>query len=653
MESRKGVSYCIVVVFSIALLFSNTSIENSEQDSQHGFSSEIMTKTQLAYTEHAPIDITSNTDFSNQGFTGNGSPTNPYVIGNYNISTNVTCISISNTDAHFIIQNSVLTGGDSGHGVYLSNVTNGEIRNNTVTQKNHPVQLYYSSSNTLANNTIIENKNAVFLFFSSNNEFVCNNISGSYMGLKFSQSSYNTVENNTIEENSWTAISLLSSPHNTISNNTISNNGRGVKLEYSPDTIMSSNVMVNNSIFIEGTVVEYWRHQILPDNLVNGRSVGYYWGLEGGIFDGILFGQVILAFCSNVTVQNIVFNNTLGGITLGYSSNCTLNNNRFSNGDLRLFYSSNNTVVNNTLLRYLELHVSSRNELVNNSVSGNSEHGVILRLSSDNTLTGNTITGFQYCLTIWLDSDNNNLWNNTISDAQIYGSNIARSSNNVISGNYITGVWLSRASNTRLVNNTFSESPSYGVYCDSNSVNNRIYLNQFSHNDGPNAYDEGTRNKWNSSLMGNYWSDYSGSGAYHIPGPAGSIDYHPNGYVDTIPPEIDHPSDEEYNEGSLGHSITWSPVETNPSHYVVYQNGTEVGEGNWDGNPIIVSIDGLDLGVYNYTIIVYDIYTNWVDDSVIVTVIARIPTIDPVFVVAVSLGGCIIIMVYILIRKHE
>ena len=604
MKCRKGVSYCIVVVFAIALLFSNTSMQSSEQDSQQGISSEIITKTQLAYTEHAPIDITSNTDFSNQGFPGNGSPTNPYVIGNYNISTSVTCININNTDAHFIIQNSLLTGGASGHGVYLSNVTNGEIRNNTVTQKNHPVQLWYSSSNTLANNTITENENAVFLFFSSNNEFVHNNISGSYMGLKFSHSSYNTVENNTIAGNDWSAVVLLSSPDNTLTNNTISCNGRGVRLEYSPDTIMSSNVMVNDNIYIEGTEVEHWRHQILPDNLVNGRSVGYFWNLDGGILDEILYGQVILAFCSNVTVENIVFSNTLGGITLGYSSNCTLINNRFSSGDLALFHSSNNKVVNNSILQSLVLHVSSYNELLNNTISGTSEDGFSIRISSHNTVANNTITGFHYGLSMGPFADNNKL------------------SSNVISKTLECGIYFGSSDKNELVNNLISGNIANGVHFNSRSYDNLIYLNLFSQNGGMHARDDGNGNRWNSTGIGNEWSDYSGIGPYNIPGSANSIDYHPNGYVDTIPPEIDHPSDEEYDEGTLGHSITWSPVETNPSHYVVYQNSTEVGEGNWDGNPIIVSIDGLDPGVYNYTITVYDIYTNWVSDDVIVTVLA-------------------------------
>ena len=51
-----------------------------------------------------------------------------------------------------------------------------------------------------------------------------------------------------------------------------------------------------------------------------------------------------------------------------------------------------------------------------------------------------------------------------------------------------------------------------------------------------NAYDDGVENTWDSSYdeIGNYWSDYSGTGYYYINGTAGSIDHYPNGYVPTI-----------------------------------------------------------------------------------------------------------------------
>jgi parallel beta-helix repeat protein len=371
---------------------------------------------------------------------------------------------------------------------------------------------------------------------------------------------------------------------------------------------MSSNIIVNDNIYIEGTEVAHWRHEIKPDNLINGRPVGYFWNLDGGIFDGNLFGQVILAFCTNVTVENIVFNNSLGEITLGFSSNCTLNNNSFSSGDFGLFQSSNNTVSNNTNLGFLVLHVSSYNEVVNNTISGTSDTGFNIRLSSNNTVVNNTITGFHYGLSVGPLAYNNTL------------------SSNAISETLECGIYVGNSERNELVNNLISGNIANGVQIGPRARYNVIYLNQFLQNGGVHAQDDGNWNRWNIVGIGNEWSDYSGIGPYYIPGSAGSIDYHPNGYVDTAQPEIDHPDDMEIDEGTIGQNIIWSPIETNPSRYVVYQNNTEVESGNWNGGDIVISLDELNPGVYNYSIMVFDLYANWVSDSVIVTVIAAIPT---------------------------
>ncbi|MHA1881655.1 MAG: hypothetical protein ACTSUO_01235, partial [Candidatus Thorarchaeota archaeon] len=98
---------------------------------------------------------------------------------------------------------------------------------------------------------------------------------------------------------------------------------------------------------------------------------------------------------------------------------------------------------------------------------------------------------------------------------------------------------------------------------------------------------------------------------------------------DMIPPIIDHPLDVEYEEGTTGNTITWIPGDVYPSHYVVYRNDIEVASASWDGNAITVEVDGLSVGLYNYTIVVYDTSGNWVRDTVILTVVdTTIPTID-------------------------
>lgn len=95
-------------------------------------------------TPHAPITISSNADFATQGWPGNGTEQSPYVIDSLEIVADSTCITIANTDVHFIISNCSLSSltEDTGRGVYVYNVSNGVIFNNTIHDKEYSIRLY-------------------------------------------------------------------------------------------------------------------------------------------------------------------------------------------------------------------------------------------------------------------------------------------------------------------------------------------------------------------------------------------------------------------------------------------------------------------------------------------------------------------------------
>ena len=85
-------------------------------------------------------------------------------------------------------------------------------------------------------------------------------------------------------------------------------------------------------------------------------------------------------------------------------------------------------------------------------------------------------------------------------------------------------------------------------------------------------------------------------------------------------PTIDHPADVECVVGSTGNSITWTPDDLFPYSYRILRNDTEVNSGSWDGSSITVSIDGLEVGTYNYTLSVSNEAGNQVTDTVFVYV---------------------------------
>jgi ABC-type transport system substrate-binding protein len=96
-------------------------------------------------------------------------------------------------------------------------------------------------------------------------------------------------------------------------------------------------------------------------------------------------------------------------------------------------------------------------------------------------------------------------------------------------------------------------------------------------------------------------------------------------YTDTTPPSIDSPDDLSYTGGDTGYSITWTPSDAYPDSYEVYTNGTLFESGDWSGSSITVVVDGMNVGAWNFTIIVDDDYTHSTIDLVWVTVLGNTP----------------------------
>ncbi len=84
-----------------------------------------------------------------------------------------------------------------------------------------------------------------------------------------------------------------------------------------------------------------------------------------------------------------------------------------------------------------------------------------------------------------------------------------------------------------------------------------------------------------------------------------------------------------YEIGQTGHNITWVITDTTVSTpgYTIYQNGTVNATGTWtSGTPIIMDLDPLGVGVYNFTIIANDGFSGIAEDEVIITIESKITT---------------------------
>ena len=104
--------------------------------------------------------------------------------------------------------------------------------------------------------------------------------------------------------------------------------------------------MLNTSLYIYGDDINYWEHNVSDCNEVNNKSLGYFWNMTGGTIDGSQYGQIILANCTDVIVENGILDNTTAGVELGYSSFCNVTNSSMSDGiyGAILYASTNNTI---------------------------------------------------------------------------------------------------------------------------------------------------------------------------------------------------------------------------------------------------------------------------------------------------------------------
>jgi len=396
----------------------------------------------------------------------------------YNSITNNHYGIVLGSSSNNTIYNNIVNS-NNWYGIYVDDSSNNTIYNNIANSNNEEgIYLLDSSNNNIYNNTASNNGDGIYVDDSSNNNIYNNTAnSNNFVGIELSDSSNNNIYNNTANSNNGYGIELLYSSNNNIYNNTVnSNNWAGIYLGYSSDSSIINNVMNSDGIVIWGSQLQHWNTHTIEGNIVNGKPLYYFKNQIGGKVPEDA-GQVILANCTGMRIENLNISNTDAGVQLGFSShNIIKNNNANSNNwdGIALYSSSNNTIANNNANSNnrdgIALYSSSNNTIANNNANSNNRDGIAL-----NNWGG---------IAVYPSSNNNKIYNNTAS-------------------NNDDGIYL-------------------GYY----SSNNIIYLNNFINNtDNVKSYE--STNIWNSTgkitytyngnqytnYLGNYWSDYTGSDA--------------------------------------------------------------------------------------------------------------------------------------------
>ena len=76
--------------------------------------------------------------------------------------------------------------------------------------------------------------------------------------------------------------------------------------------------------------------------------------------------------------------------------------------------------------------------------------------------------------------------------------------------------------------------------------------------------------------------------------------------TDTNPPYIKRPLDIVYSQGTIGHTITWQILESNPKSYSLYLDSNMITSDITVEKNFTISVDSLNLGLHEYVLVVYD-----------------------------------------------
>jgi hypothetical protein len=122
-------------------------------------------------------------------------------------------------------------------------------------------------------------------------------------------------------------------------------------------------------------------------------------------------------------------------------------------------------------------------------------------------------------------------------------------------------------------------------------------------------------------------------------------------------PTIDSPADVTYTVGETGNEIVWTPdAPAGPLRYILRVNGTLDTIGPWNGGPISVNVDGVNVSVSTYQLVVFDVLGYSVSDSVLLNVTAYVPpqttTLDPMLLVAIGIGVVVVIAVVVILSRR-
>jgi parallel beta-helix repeat protein len=398
--------------------------------------------------------------------------------------------------------------GSRSTGIYVSDAFSCNIEDNIIDETNDGIYLIHSDYNSIVGNEIrSSNHKAIVLWYSEKNTLSENMIiQKNNYGICLEESSENTLISNTLIDNEF-GIRLVYSNDNCISSNIVKKNNHGISLMQSSNNNRIFNNLFDNNINVFDEGVNFWNSEevILSTNIIGGPFIaGNFWSDYAGI-DGNLDGLSDIPYVISKKSQDnypllytwsrqcVFVDDDYTSLTLGWGYN------HFNeiqkgisvveeNGTVYVFNGVYNEQIN--ILKPVTLIGENKHLTVIDGYGATPSPALyISNNNNNNSVQGFTIKGITaVCL--------RQVQGCALQDSIIKESNVGiqlrdSSYDNVFSQNIITG-------NMK------------GINVDASSEDNVFYHNDFVVNE-MHAFDRSFNTWYNEEIQqGNYWDDYNG-----------------------------------------------------------------------------------------------------------------------------------------------
>ncbi len=461
---KKRVLLSLLMIFQLLLLqTSGVSMNGAATDHQDLARDPLTHNTLLTNDTIEQIIVRDNGEFSEVGFTGNGSVVNPFILENKIIESNFYVpVSIRNTNACFIIRNFIFPsreGGYGGWGIKLSNVTNGRIESCTIYTKTSAIGVEESRNIELVNNTIHDvEEEAIYVDSSQFVNISHNTVSKTMYGIYLEDTDDVNLAHNEISDSSINGIYTYISYSCRITNNTVSDSGQeGIYARFAP-----SHIIANNTLFNGGLLITSSFSTEVKNNTLDTKPVLYLHNVHDSAYNGNSYSQAILYDCENVNITEGVFSE---GIVIAYSEYCRIENVSITSPSYGVYFES-----------------SSWCNVTGCNISSATRAGIHFVDTLHCTLTSNNFIAAGLSFEAYVGME----WNQTVLDNTVNGKPLyfgVGVENTTLLGSNFGQVVLFYCYNVTLIGGDLSEASSGVIigYCENCTIENVRASNSTNH----------------------------------------------------------------------------------------------------------------------------------------------------------------------------